>query len=138
RLLRLTDAEGFDQCARTQSADFATHAIGANCALPGPVEDLNGKHFLRPENVIARQRFCPLQRFELVIFFRLVRRTRHGTGRKVSASELFALVSLLAAASRTEALLSRPALNLAATARAIHGRVTARGAIAIARGLPLF
>src|SRR5262249_9266325 len=37
----------------------------------------------------------------------------------------------LAAASRTESLLSLPALSLAATARAIHWRVTARGAIAI-------
>jgi len=96
------------------------------------------EHVRRAENAVARQRFCPLQRLEFVVSFRGVRRTRNGAGRKVSASDLFAVVSLLAAAFRTESLLSRPALNLAATARAIHWRVTARSAIVTAGDLPLF
>jgi hypothetical protein len=116
-------------------AYFHRYSAAARCVPPIAAakylarEDLCGR-----QNAVARQQFCPLQRFELVIFFRGVRRTRNGTGRKVSASDLFAVVSPLAAASRTEPLMSRPALNLAATAWTIHWRVTVRGAIAIAVG----
>jgi hypothetical protein len=116
-------------------AYFHRYSAAARCVPPIAAakylarEDLCGR-----QNAVARQQFCPLQRFELVIFFRGVRRTRNGTGRKVSASDLFAVASPLAAASRTEPLMSRPALHLAATAWTIHWRVTVRGAIAIAVG----
>jgi hypothetical protein len=117
-------------------AYFHRYSAAARCVPPTAAakylarEDVCGR-----QNAVARQRFCPLQRFELVTFFRGVGRTRNGTGRKVSASDLFAVVSLLAAAFRTESLLSRPALNLAATTGASYRRVTPMNSIA--RGLAL-
>src|SRR5262245_18497265 len=56
------------QCAVTQAAYFNCHASAASRRFPGAIEHLFGEHVRGGQNAVARQRFCPLQRFELVIF----------------------------------------------------------------------
>jgi hypothetical protein len=105
-------------------AYFHRYSAAARCVPPTAAakylarEDVCGR-----QNAVARQRFCPLQRFEFVIFF-MGLRGRSGIPAQESSTN--AHTGFFLATRRTEPLLSRSPCDLAATACADYRRITPR------------
>src|SRR5262249_5071193 len=105
-----------DQATRPQIAYFHRYSAGARCVPPTAVaEYLARENVCRRQNAVARQRFCPLQGFEFVDFFRGVR-GRSGIPAQKRLTN--ARAGFFLAAARTKPLLPRSPCDLTAAARA--------------------
>jgi hypothetical protein len=104
-------------------AYFHRYSAAARCVFPCAAEHFNGEHMLGGQNAVARQDFCPLQRFEFVIFF-MGLRGRSGIPAQESSTN--SRTGFFLATRRTEPLLSRSPCDLAATACADYRRITPR------------
>jgi hypothetical protein len=81
---------------------------------------------------VARQQFCPLQRFEFVSFFRGDRPKRgvwHRKRRKIAPSDGLRVVPAFAAAGAAIELAPPAPFNLTTTARARYRRITSWGSL---------
>jgi hypothetical protein len=108
-------------------AYFHRYSAGADCMPPTAAakylarEDVCGR-----QNAVARQRFCPLQDFEFVLFFSGGRRKSGGVGRKVSAIDLGGIICLLATSPRAVALTAHLTIDAALTHQTNYRRVAPR------------